>query len=109
MDLTPTDDPEQRELEKDIKELVGGPLILAQNGFVDSDIYLAPSWLLSIHSHLRRAQGDTEHDKRPNRDQRELLVGVANRLELDVEQLLAAEPKAEVHTIRDALFALEGK
>lgn len=103
MVLEPNTDEEILEMEKQIKKLVGGPIVHGQNGFTDGDIYMARSWLIRIHTHLRREQGDTEHAARPSRDHHELLAGVANRLGLDYVELLEAEPREEVRMIYDAL------
>lgn len=101
------DDPDLFEMEKTIKEIVGGPIITSVNGFFDSEIYLANSWLGSIHSYVRKQQGDTLHTDRPSREKRERLVGIANRLDVDVETLLEAEPREEVRLIHDALLECE--
>lgn len=95
------------QLEKAIHEIVGGPLSREMNGFADSEVYLAGSWLIAIHSYVRRCQGDTHHSDRVGRDQRQLLVAIANRLELDVETLLEADPDTEVRLVYEALEDLD--
>lgn len=100
-------DVDTRELEHAIRELVCAPIVPSSNGFSDSDVYLARSWLGAIHSYVRRQQGDTHHADRIDGDQRRLLVAIANRLDLDVERLLAADPHEEVRTIYEALSECE--
>lgn len=95
------------ELERNLKSILPGALVRSRNGFRDSDIYLAPSWLQAIHVYIRRQTGDTKHDNRLTQPgQRQLLVAIGNRLELDVETLLQAVPDAEVRTIYVAIRRL---
>lgn len=101
------DGQERLAMEMEIKEIVGGPVVRSMNGMADGEIYLASSWLLAIHSYVRRQQGDTAHVQRVGRDQEQLLVAIANRLGLDVAELLEAEPIEEVRIVRDALVDCE--
>lgn len=105
--LSAAADPTLRATERTLKELVGGPLVRSMNGAREGEIYLARSWLVRVHGHVRRRQGDTRHADRVGRDRRRLLVAVANRLGLDVEALLAADPLEEVRTLYGALRACE--
>lgn len=92
------------ELERNLKSILPGALVRSRNGFRDSDIYLATSWLQAIHVYIRRQTGDTTHDNRlTNPGQRQLLVAIGNRLDLDVPTLLHADPESEVRTIYEAI------
>lgn len=100
-------DPEIIEMEKEIQEIVCAPIVRTVNGLLEEDIYLANSWLLSIHSCVRRQQGDTLFSDRPGDEKRQRLVGIANRLGIDVEELLEAKPREEVQMIYQALLECE--
>lgn len=105
--LKPNIDPEIIEMEKEIQEIVCAPIVRTVNGLLESEIYLANSWLWSIHSHISKQQGDTLFSDRPGDEKRQRLAGIANRLELDAEQLLGASPYEELRLILDALKECE--
>lgn len=93
-------------LEKDIRDLTNPVLSRTLNGTRDDGIYLASSWLGAIYHHARRIQGD---DRRtPRHWSRERQLGaVCNRLGLDFETVLEADPVEELTLIRDALEDLD--
>lgn len=106
-EASPNKDTEIGEMEKEIQEIVGAPVIRSVNGLFDDEGYLANSWLVTIHSHVRREQVDTLFLDRPGDEKRQRLVGIANRLEINVEKLLKAEPFEEVRLIYEALLECE--
>lgn len=105
--VRPNDDEEIAAIEREIKAIVGGPIIRSMNTLTDSDIYLAKSWLLSIHRYVRHTQGDTLFEDRVSGGKQQLLVSIGNRLDVEVEALLDAEPREELTLIRDALEDLD--
>lgn len=105
--VPPNDDEEIAAMEREIKAIVGGPIIRSANTLTTSDIYLARSWLLSIHSYVRHSQGDTLFEDRVGGGKQQLLVSIANRLDLDVEALLDADPRDELAMILEGLRELE--
>lgn len=99
---------DRRRREKEIHAIVGGPLCRDINRLFDDDIYLAKSWLGTIHTYVRRQQGDTLYADRVGGDKRQRLVAIANRLDLNVETLLEADPDEELRMIHEALTELDG-
>lgn len=91
----------------DPQALVGGPLSPRFNG--RGEVYLARSWLGRIHDFLLRHDPDAAHHDwvSPTADARQRLVASRNRVELDVEVLLAAEPERESAMLDEALVELE--
>jgi len=89
-----------------LAELVGGGLSPRFNGG-PGEVYLARSWLGQIHESLLWHDPDaTHHDRLPTAGRRQRLVAIANRLGLDVEELLAAEPEREVRMVYGAVAEL---
>jgi hypothetical protein len=100
------DDIEQ--LERRLQRLLPGPLVTKMNGFeTGSDVYLAHSWLNVIHSVVvRQQEGIPRQHCLTEPSKRQLAVAICNRLELDAEVVLEAEPQKEVEIFYEAMIDL---
>lgn len=107
-ELPPLEDLDDRaDVEQALGRLLATPLSAQMNGFDDTDIYLATSWLGVILRYIRHSEGDRKHTNKYRQvPKRQLLVAVGNRLEIDVPTLLDADPDEEVRLIYDALREL---
>lgn len=97
-----------QELRNALKHLAGGALSTQCRGW-GGDVYLPPSWLHQIHCHVRDLEGTALHADRLTHEITECqaLVAIANRLDLNVDELLEAEPEGELRVLYRALWKLK--
>ena len=88
---------------------ITNPTLTTSAGGWGGDVYLPLSWLQAIHLRVRRLEGTALHaDRLPHgADERQALVAIANRVEVDAGELLEADPEEELRALYEAVWELE--